>query len=350
MKRVGFFGGKFLPLHMGHVFAITEAACMVDELYIVLSYSHLRDRNLCEQGNIPFIPFSVRLQWITTLTKDMVNVKVIAVEDSADSDESYNWEKGAADIKKVIGKPINVIFSSEPSYDYIFKELYPEAEHIIIDSLRSNYPISGTKIRTEGPYRNWEFIPDVAKPFFIKKVALVGTESCGKSTLTRYLSQIYNTTYVDEYGRTICEDLGGCEGIITEDHFKELVFAHKSNEYKKLKEANKVLFIDSEAVVSQYYAELYLGYKCVWLEGAIEAQNYDLYLFLEPDVPWVNDGLRVHGEYAIRQANNHMLKEMFRERNIPFIEIKGTYQERLETAKEEIDKLLFNTNRILQNT
>ncbi|SFJ55450.1 multifunctional transcriptional regulator/nicotinamide-nucleotide adenylyltransferase/ribosylnicotinamide kinase NadR [Thermoflavimicrobium dichotomicum] len=341
MKKVGFFGGKFLPLHMGHVYVITKAACMVEELYVILSYSKSRDSLLCQAGRIPDLPHSVRLQWLTTVTRDMENVKVLAVEDDAPSDETYDWEKGAYEIKKAIGKPIDVVFSSEHSYDPIFKRLYPDAEHVVIDSDRSHYPVSGTAIRKHGPYRYWDYIPNAVKSYFVKKVAIVGTESCGKSTLTRYLAQIYGTTYVEEYGRTICEEIGGCDGIINEEHFKEIVFGHKYMEYQKVKEANKVLFIDSEAVVSQYYAELYLGYPCSWIEGAILAQNYDLYLYLEPDVPWIDDGFRVHGDEKIRQCNNEKLKQMFQERNIPIVTIRGSYLERLEQAKRAVDQLLF---------
>ncbi|WP_236694053.1 adenylyltransferase/cytidyltransferase family protein [Sporosarcina globispora] len=29
---VGFIGGKFLPLHLGHVYAIVHASAIVDEL------------------------------------------------------------------------------------------------------------------------------------------------------------------------------------------------------------------------------------------------------------------------------------------------------------------------------
>ncbi|MEK3854974.1 adenylyltransferase/cytidyltransferase family protein [Cytobacillus sp. FSL H8-0458] len=39
---VGFIGGKFLPLHLGHVYAIVQATSIVDELYVVLSHSELR--------------------------------------------------------------------------------------------------------------------------------------------------------------------------------------------------------------------------------------------------------------------------------------------------------------------
>lgn len=344
MRKVGFFGGKFLPLHAGHVFAITKAACMVEELYVVLSFSEARDRKLCEQGNISYIPHSVRLQWLSTLTKDMVNVKVIEVEDFADSDATYNWSQGATNIKNAIGKEIDTVFSSETSYEEIFNELYPIAEHIIIDAKRELFPISATMIREDSPYKHWDMIPEVVKPFFTKKVAIIGTESCGKSTVTKYLAQVYQTTFVEEYGRTICEELGGCDGIITEDHFKELVFGHKHMEYQKLKEANKVLFIDSEAVVSQYYSKLYLGYDCDWLEGVISSQNYDLYIFLEPDIPWVNDGLRVHGEQSIRMANNDLLKQMFNERKIPFVTISGSYAERFSKAHEHVQQLLLPTN------
>lgn len=347
MKKVGFFGGKFLPLHAGHVFAITKAACMVEELYVVLSYSKIKDSRLCRENNIQDIPHTVRLQWLSTLTKDMVNVKVIAVEDFSYSDETYDWEKGASDIQAAIGKEIDVVFSSEHSYTSIFQKNYPSAEHIVIDAERKTFPISATMIREDGPYEHWDMLPEVVRPFFVKKVALVGTESCGKSTVTRYLSQIYQTSYVDEYGRTICEELGGCDGIMTEDHFKELAYSHKYMEYQTLKKANKVMFIDSEALVSQYYSILYLGYECDWLEGVIDSQEYDLYLFLEPDIPWVNDGLRAHGEQSIRLANNELLKNMFRARNIPFVTISGTYEERLTQANQKVEELIGSKKKCL---
>jgi len=35
-----------------------------------------------------------------------------------------------------------------------------------------------------------------------KSLAVIGTESSGKSTLVRNLARVYNTSYVEEYGRT----------------------------------------------------------------------------------------------------------------------------------------------------
>ena len=79
--KVGFYGGKFLPPHLGHVNAIVQANNQCDKLYVILSYSKERDRNLCK--NIKEMPANVRLSWLRQITRDMEHVEVIAIEDNA---------------------------------------------------------------------------------------------------------------------------------------------------------------------------------------------------------------------------------------------------------------------------
>ncbi|MCC3358756.1 multifunctional transcriptional regulator/nicotinamide-nucleotide adenylyltransferase/ribosylnicotinamide kinase NadR [Bacillus sp. REN16] len=335
MKKVGFYGGKFLPLHQGHVFAIIKASSMVDELYVVLSHSEKRDRELCEGSQFPYVPSRIRLRWLSQLTKEMKHVKVIEVEDDA-SDEDYNWEEGANQIKTAIGKNIDVVFSSEVEYGPIFKRLYTEATHILIDEKRDQVPISATEIRKKGVFHYWQYIPEVARPFFVKKVVILGTESCGKSTLTRNLAHIFNTSYVSEYGRDFCEELGGCDGIMIEEDYPLIAFGHKIKEYEACKLANKIVFIDTEAAVTQFYSELYNQQTQQILDEIAKLQQYDLCLYLEPDVKWVDDGLRVHGEQEVREENNQRLKEILKQSGIKYVSIKGTYQERLEKSIELI--------------
>ena len=338
MKKVGFFGGKFLPLHQGHVYAIIKASTMVDELYVVLSHSVKRDQELCEGSKLPYIPAQIRLRWLSQLTKDMDNVKVLEVEDG-DGDKDYNWNEGALKIREAIGKDIEVVFSSEVEYGPIFAELYPHAKHILIDERRSEVTISATKIREEGVFGNWEYIPDVAKPYFIKKVVILGTERCGKSTLTRNLALIYNTTYVQEYGRDYCEYLGGCDGIILAEDYPIIAFGHKMKEYEAIKKANKIVFIDTEAAVTQFYSELYNQKHQTVLNDIARLQKYDLCLYLEPDVQWVDDGLRVHGEQKVREENNLRLKGILRENGIEFVSISGTFEERLQKSLQFISRI-----------
>lgn len=339
MKRVGFFGGKFLPLHQGHVYSIIKASTMVDELYVVLSHSEKRDQELSARSNLSYIPGKMRLRWISQLTKEMINIKVVEVEDQ-DRNEDYDWKEGSLKIREAIGREIDVVFSSETEYGPIFQGLYPEAEHILIDEKREQVPISATKIREKGVFAYWDYIPDVAKPYFIKKVVILGTESCGKSTLTKNLALIYNTTYVQEYGRDYCEDLGGCDGIILEEDYPMIAYGHKLKEYEAIKNANKIVFIDTEAVVTQFYSELYNQKHQTVLNEVARNQKYDLCLYLEPDVKWVDDGLRVHGEQKVREENNLRLKELLKGNGMDFVSIGGTYQERLEKSIELIDRTL----------
>jgi len=336
---VGFIGGKFLPLHLGHVSAIVHASSSVDELYVVLSHSEIRDKELCEHTKIEYIPSQIRLRWLSQLTKDMPNIKVISIEDDQDN-EHYNWEEGAHLIKKAIGKPIDYVFSSECEYNDIFKELYPETKHVLIDPNRTLVNISATAIRNDGVFRHWEYIPDYVKPYFVKKIVIVGTESCGKSTLTKNLAKIYNTSYVSEYGRIVCEELGGCDGIIVKEDYHKIAYGHKLEEWKAIEKANKLVFIDTEAIVTQFYSNLYNNEHQTILDEIAKLQDYDLWLYLEPDVKWVNDGLRVHGEDVVRDQNNQHLKTLLNKHNIDYKILSGNYENRLKGAINMIEEII----------
>ncbi|WP_253271204.1 multifunctional transcriptional regulator/nicotinamide-nucleotide adenylyltransferase/ribosylnicotinamide kinase NadR [Sporosarcina sp. D27] len=340
---VGHYGGKFIPFHKGHLYAITKAAAQVDQLFVVVSYDENRDRKLCKDAGLDYIDFKQRQQWIMTSTKGMPNVKVLVVEDPPWESEEHMWLEGGRRMIEAIPEQITHIFSSESAYDHWFRLIYGEdIQHVVIDEARRIFPISATKIRNEGVFANWDMIPDVAKPYYTKKIAIVGVESCGKSTLTRNLAQLFGTEYVEEYGRTVSEEIGDGSSLLTEEHYKEIVFGHKHMEFQKIKKANKLLFIDSEAVVSQYYAKMYLGQELDFIEGVIQSQDYDLYLFLEPDVKWVADGFRTFNDPVVRAKTNRVLKEMFDERGIQYASISGNYEERLDKSIEQITKLMTN--------
>lgn len=338
LGKVGFLGGKFFPPHMGHVNAMIRASTLVDELHIIVSYDEAYEAKLCAvSGLMKPIPPTLRARWWKQLTKDMPHVKVHTVYEEQ-TGKIEDWAKGAAGIKAAIGKPIDVVFSSEHGYDKIFKELYPSAEHFVIDSDRKQFPISATQIRNEGAFAHWDMIPEVVRPYFNKTVVIVGTESSGKSTLVKNLANMYNTRYVEEYGRTFYERIGD-EETLPED-YQQIAFEQKFHEKHQLERANKVLFVDTEANVTNYYSQLYLKEWDDVVAAIAKAQDYDLWIFLEPDVTWVNDGYRQHGEQAVREGNAGFLKEMLKANDVEYISISGDYHERLIQAKTAVDNLL----------
>ncbi|MBR9705789.1 multifunctional transcriptional regulator/nicotinamide-nucleotide adenylyltransferase/ribosylnicotinamide kinase NadR [Candidatus Pacearchaeota archaeon] len=337
-KTIGFIGGKFLPFHLGHVYAIIAASNYVDKLYVVLSSSKNRDKEICERDNIKYIPAEVRLSWIGENLNNLDNIEIIHIEDDQ-WDENYDWEAGANMIKAAIKKPIDYVFSSEHAYDKHFAKYYPDSKHIVIDDKRNTVTISATEMR-KNIYDNWEKLPNCVKSYFTKKVVIIGTESCGKSTLTKKLAKFYNTSYAHEVGRDYCEKYSN---QLTREMFDLIALEHFMLQKKKAEQSNKILFVDSEAVITQYYLDMYFdGEKSQLVEEIIKLQDYDLAIFLEPDIKWVDDGLRFAGEENARTKNNEKLKQMFQGRNIPFISVNGNYTDRFLKSKQLIDQLFEN--------
>jgi nicotinamide riboside kinase len=74
----------------------------------------------------------------------------------------------------------------------------------------------------------------------------------------------------------------------------------------------------------------------------IEKRKYDLYLLCNTDLPWTKDELREYPDVETRQKLFIIYKSLLIHQNVPFIEIKGMHQQRLETAIAGIQQFLPN--------
>lgn len=130
----------------------------------------------------------------------------------------------------------------------------------------------------------------------------------------------------------------------------ENMLRQKTEEIKALKTCNKLLFIDTDALTTKFYGNFLLNdkddiKKCNDLADAITKINeFDLILFLEPDVDWVQDGTRNEKIATDRIKYSNQIKELFNEQGIEYISIGETYLDRFNKAKEIIkDKFDIET-------
>lgn len=165
--------GSFEPPHMGHLHLIDTAIKHSENVHVFVCH---RDTDE--------IDGEFRYESLRYLYSNNPNVKVYNVKHYHDDypgefgtsiDEFY--ELWINEVYSRISK-LDVVFTSE-KYGEEFAN-YLEVDHFSVDEMRSIYPISGTDIR-KNPFDNWDFIPDIVKPYFTKKVVLVGSREQRKN-------------------------------------------------------------------------------------------------------------------------------------------------------------------------
>jgi HTH-type transcriptional repressor of NAD biosynthesis genes len=338
--KIGFYAGRFHPFHQGHLFSVLYASNAVDRLYVILTSSENRDRKEAETAGIKYACGETRLSWIGKTLRHTPNVHIAHIADDSHSASDYDWKKGGEAIRRIIQEPIHTVFGSEPSYASYFKTLYPTAEYHIIDEQRVMVPISGTEIR-KNLFKHWEYLPPAVREFYTKKILLTGTESVGKSVLTAKLAGYFNTNFVEEVGRTYCNVYSN---KLRSELFDQIAMEHYLKQVEALQYSNKVLFVDSDAIATQYYLKMYCGVQSGLIGKIIEAQNYDLIIYLTPDVKWIYDGLRFKGDQKERDALNKAMYSMYEQyaKNFSGVlkTVSGNYQNRFMQSIHLVKELL----------
>jgi HTH-type transcriptional repressor of NAD biosynthesis genes len=341
MYKTGVFVGKFLPPHRGHLSQIINSATQCETLYVVVCENNSLTERLCRQANIRVMDANLRVKWLSQELQGFNHIKIVMLDESDIPEYPNGWEEWSEKLKVVVGKKIDAIFCGDKEYEKGYNIFFPHSEFKLFDYKRERYPVSATNIRNE-PFKYWEYILGSARQFFAKKVLITGTESCGKTTATKYLAKIFYTSWSEEVGRCYANKyLGGNESVYTEEDFGRIAYMQYETDMDALRKANKIVFYDTDAVVTQYYAELYLGKKVSMVEKFIDPTRYDAVLIFAPTVPWVDDGMRFNGEQSRREELNEKLCKMYRDYDFfNTTVIYGNYNQRLETCIAIANKLI----------
>ena len=169
----------------------------------------------------------------------------------------------------------------------------------------------------------------------LKRVVVIGPECTGKSALSSFLAEHFNTVWVKEHAREYLDKLNR---PYTKEDLVAIAKGQTDDEDRLARDANSLLICDTDLYVIKIWSEFKYGEVADGILEAIKNRKYDLYLLTFIDIPWAEDPLREHPEQR-QQLYDLYLTEMQNQR-VPFVEIKGDRETRRSTAIKAIEKIL----------
>ncbi len=314
-----------MPFHKGHEAMINFALTKCDFITVLVCCSDKEN-----------ISAEIRKNWIDEAFKSIRNIEVRVFKYS--ENELHNTSVSSQEVSKIWSEKFkdyfpdyNLVITSEYYGDYVAS--FMGIKHIPFDIPKKLYPVSATAVRNN-LFGNWHFLPKSVKPYFAIKVAILGTESTGKSMLTEKLMKHYACSCVKEAGRDLIENSNSFQYsdlyLVAKEHAKRIDRAVYGE--------SPLIILDTDIHTTMSYANFIFEKELKVEESIYMSNKANLYLYLNNDVEFFQDGTR------LSEADRNLLdlsnRKILNDKNIKFIEIKGNWKQRFEQAIEQINKLI----------
>ncbi len=166
----------------------------------------------------------------------------------------------------------------------------------------------------------------------IRKIAIIGPESTGKSELCQHLARIYDTEWVPEYARFYLDRL---EGEYQKVDLLHIAQGQMAWEDDKAEQASGYLFCDTNLIVMKVWSEHKYGEADPWILEELERRQYDFYLLGNIDLIWRPDPQREHPK--LRKHFFDVYETYLKEHDLPYAIVSGIEDLRVKCAQDLIE-------------
>ena len=177
----------------------------------------------------------------------------------------------------------------------------------------------------------------------VRRVAVFGPESTGKTTLAAGLAANFAEPWAPEFVREYW-DLR--DGQIGPGDLGSIALGQLANEDLAVERARRVAFCDTELLTCTLWNDvLFPGHCPEWVraEAEVRARGFSLYLFCDADVPFAPDPQRSFPDAAGRARARQLWRDALVSRGLPFVEIAGDWPAREQAARAAVERLLVTS-------
>jgi NadR type nicotinamide-nucleotide adenylyltransferase len=174
-------------------------------------------------------------------------------------------------------------------------------------------------------------------PETVKRLALLGGESSGKTTLARALAEALHTAWVPEYGRQRWEELRETLSVdeLVQVGRTQVAWEHEHAQHAAVRTSGWLVCDTTPLTTLQY---------CLHDHGEAPAElqtlarrRYDLAVLCEPDFAFVQDGCR--RDVGFRAAQHAWTLARLAEMGVQPLSVHGSVEDRVEQVLKALQAL-----------
>lgn len=169
----------------------------------------------------------------------------------------------------------------------------------------------------------------------IPALCLTGAQSTGKSELARRIGERFGVPVAPEFARQYALEAG--RGLTAED-VEPIARGEIRNLDAALAAGSTLVILDTDLISTVVYAEYYYGSVPRWIRDEACRRLADLYLVLEPDVPFTGDAAR--DPESDRLGHHAALLRLLEELDATAVTVGGSWEERERQVVEWVTKLV----------
>lgn len=166
----------------------------------------------------------------------------------------------------------------------------------------------------------------------VRRIAVVGAECVGKTTLCQQLAEALPGLWLPEYLREFCERAGRTPrpdeqpGILQRQ-------VELETEWERRAALGGLgwLFCDSAPIVTALYSRMLFSDDALTAQALSHHRRYAATLLLDPDLPWAADGILRDGP-SVRSRYHGLLLETLDAAAVGYTRVSGEGLERLRRA------------------